>query len=346
MKGEDKMKTITNANIIKKSQWIVLLAFAAMIGCGEPHQLDNDNGVNIVMNIDEEAYHRAREILAKHPEEVSESVIKDPSPYEPSAPGEIPTQSYENESLETEEIAGHPIPEKDAAAVMEFVDDATLELLSDETSKLSNGILAPKTCTGDGIDKKTNLYFESLSDECLLPKMKAASQLFEVKYAFARCVFEQENPMRDRLVHNMNGNGLAQITNTTMREISARWGRKDNLSVKLKSCLTMNSTREDKYLKAIDNLLVPSGYNKTDIYNEARSNPPTERLNPLYRDDGVCMGLMTMGIKVQEAREHAVQGKVPDAELARRYNGSKYQQRYARAVVKCIENFKTRKNNF
>ena len=48
-----------------------------------------------------------------------------------------------------------------------------------------------------------------------------------------------------------------------------------------------------------------------------------------------------MAIKVQEANSRRKkQSTISEQEIARRYNGSKLQQRYARDVVACVERYK------
>lgn len=345
-----------------------------------------DEAENSDFKIDESAFARAKEILAQYPEVETEPTDQ------PEAINDEVVTGDESELIETEDFddsVTHEIPEREAAELMQFVDQATLDVLQDtsyeqapsaptseqrlnkqETTGPAQGSqvnkdqvnkdqankekpkgdpskneqkpppAVPRRCEGDRINPKTKAYHESIKDECLLPKVKAASELFKIRYYFARCIFHRENPRRDRLAHNMNGNGLAQIVNMTMREVNARWKRGDSVTGALKQCLQKTSNRKDEYLNAIDSLIVPAAYNKSDILHEASTRPASTRLNPLYRDDGVCMGLMTMAIKVQEAKGRSQNRTVSDHELARRYNGSRLQQRYARAVVKCIDDFK------
>lgn len=324
MKRDRKMKQVKFITTT-----IGILGMLFLEGCSE-HGFNGSSNedTNYEISLDETAYQRARQILEKYPEDVvaddSDSTDAQDAPA---------TEADYDDTVTTQ------IPEAEATELMEFVDDATIEVLGDSSEKSKPPVVS-RVCQKDGMDEKTKKYFENVSDECLLPKMQTASQVFNIRYTFARCIFEQENPHRDRLAHNQNGNGLAQIVNITMKEINKRWTRGDSLAGGLKQCLQYTSNRHDQYLNPIDTLLVPSGYNKGDILAEASSRPASTRLNPLYRDDSVCMGLMTMGIKVQEAKGRKAQRTVSDSELARRYNGSKIQQRYARAVVACVERYK------
>lgn len=312
--------------------------WVGLIGCSDDSLslsgLSNNDDSEIVF--DETAFSRAKQILEKYPEEA----LPEESGRDSSETGgsDIDAQGTPDDG---DSIGVQAIPEKEASEVMQFVDEVTLEVLDrSEVRPQQKSSVMKRHCEGDGIDSKSQKYHENVQDHCLLPKMQIASQLFNIRYTFARCIFEQENPHRDRLAHNQNGNGLAQIVNVTMREINGRWHRGDSLAATLKQCFQTTSNRHDHYLDTIENLLVPASYSKKDIYNEAAHRPPSVRVNPLYRDDSVCLGLMTMGIKVQEAKGRKKAGSVSDAELARRYNGSKYQQRYARAVVNCIERYK------
>ncbi len=311
---------------------IVLWLLGALFieGCGD-HSLSSASNEDDVyeFGLDETAYERAKQILEKYPDDIAA---------EPGADTDNPDDFQTNET-ENDDAVTTQIPDDEATQLMEFVDEATIEVLGDSSGKNKTPVVR-RFCTNDGMEPKTKKYFENVNDECLLPKMQTASQLFNIRYTFARCIFEQENPRRDRLAHNQNGNGLAQIVNTTMKEINKRWLRGDSLSGGLKQCLQFTSNRQDKYLYAIDALVVPPGYNKSEIVAEAAHRPASTRVNPLYRDDSVCLGLMTMAIKVQEAKGRKEQHTVSDTELARRYNGSKLQQRYARAVVACIDRYK------
>jgi hypothetical protein len=320
------------------------------------------------VDFDEGAYERAIEILNKVPEEapVAETTpgsdeLQEPAegntevttptdpanpttptdPTAPTAPLTIPEDTgLDTDIVDGDDVSSGVLPESEARELMEFVDTATLKIMRESSESSKEVPAVHRFCKGDGLNAKTQKYHEDVDDECLLPKMQTASKLFNIRYSFARCIFEQENPHRDRLAHNINGNGLAQIVNTTMIEINKRWSKGDVLSGVLKQCLRANSNRTDTYLDPIDKLVVPRKYDKSDIFREASRRPPTNRLNPLYRDDSLCMGLMTMGIKVQEANNRKEHKPVSDGELARRYNGSKNQQRYARAVVKCVARYK------
>ncbi len=343
-------------NIKKLSLFFVVLGAAGCVvlaGCADQlpvssSELEDDSAEFLV---DDTAFERAREILEKYPEEeLNDDATQVEREGDPEVPDEI---SGEDSGLD--ESGPAAIPEDEAARLMEFVDEATIEVLSEKTPsektpsektpnvkspKQQNPVTERRFCDGDGVNEKTKKYDENVSDSCLLPKMRNAARHFNIRYTFARCIFEQENRSRDRLAHNNNGNGLAQIVNTTMKEINKRWIREDNLTVTFRQCLKTTSNRQDQYLNHIEKLEVPASYDKSDIFHEASRHPPTKRLNPLYRDDSLCMGMMTMGIKIQEARGRHSKGSVSDKELARRYNGSKNQRRYARAIVKCVERYK------
>lgn len=229
---------------------------------------------------------------------------------------------------------------EDSEKVDQFVDKATLDYLrSDnlENLPLQNGDLEKyRTCPGDGYNETTKMYEENVSDECLLPKISIAARLFNIRYSFAKCIFEKENPDRDRLAHSRNGNGLAQIVNKTMLEISRRWEQDDELSVLLKQCVQLISNRDQRYRETVDTLIIPVRVRKSNVVNEASHQAPTHRLNPLYRDDAICLGMMTMAIKVDEAQSHR-NGGISDHELAKRYNGSWLKRRYAKDIVSCVE---------
>jgi hypothetical protein len=337
----------------------VVVASQIFLGCAQPHEPSSAmEAGDYDVRVDESALTRAREILEKYPnvpeddrstapvkDEVDEVIVENDLPSLPPETSSTSTENPEAVVVESEfdsdnQSVGNPIPPNEVVELLDFVDEATIEILSDTSESQRSKPEVHRFCKGDGIVAKTKLYSENVKDECLLPKMKVASNLFSIRYSFVRCIFEQENRSRDRLAHNNNGNGLAQITNTTMREINKRWKREDSASLLFKRCLQYTSNRHDHYLNPIEKLLVPSEYNKSDIFREAAHRPPSTRVNPLYRDDSVCLGLLTMAIKVQEAKSRKNQGKIPDHELARRYNGSKNQQKYARDIVRCVERYK------
>lgn len=326
MKRDHKMKQSISLRFLITG----VLLIGSLIGCANQSASDSSfDNENYQLQIDENAFARAKQILERYPEDNSSPAL--------DATNDVNMATVDD----VDQVPPNAqIPETEATQLMEFVDEATIEALGDDSGNQSPLPTVQRVCSGDGMNSKTSKFFENVADDCLLPKMQLASRLFNIRYGFARCIFQQENPHRDRLAHNQNGNGLAQIVNVTAKEINKRWYKGDSLALTLKQCLQSNSNRDEKFISNLSALNVPAGYNKSDILAEASSQPPSTRLNPLYRDDSLCMGLMTMGIKVQEAKGRQKDRSISDSELARRYNGSRIQQRYARAVVACIDRYK------
>lgn len=281
---------------------------------------------------DEQTFNEVKQILEawqteseKARQALDTSLQQEESDNSDNEPGSLPTLTDENAEQKVDD----------------FVNKATLDYMHSnerEEQQLPNDHIEKyRVCRGDGYNEKNQRYQEDMSDECVLPKLSIAARTFNIRYSFAKCIFEQENPERNRLAHGRNGKGLAQIVNKTMEEISDRWHEGDNLADALKQCLVLISNREQSERETIDSLKVPNRFRVSDIVEEAATKAPSNRLNPLYRDDSICMGLMTMAIKVQEAQAYKHgNARVSDHELARRYNGSWLKKRYAKEIVACV----------